>query len=256
MDGVLDARFDMVPVMPAVQSQHWLKFTIAAFRFKEVMEHFEDEGWCVKPLLVVRDMRSVFNSLIKKEYGKNGTTAEDPPIRMRLRRFFEDWQLFREKGWPMLRFESLVADGAPVLQSACQQMDLPWDEGMIHWKKDESDIAAAGYGNETFLINLNTSLEQSIDPTKQGVATQNIPPADLEWMERQFAEFNKAMDYPEHVAPQGPPSPQRAIPDFQFTRRYARIARQRPVMRFCRKLAGSPLLNEKELQHAIGISRQ
>ena len=53
----------------------------------------EDEGWDVLPLLVVRDVRSVFRSLLGKDYGSNGITAEEPPLRMRLRRFEEDWNI-------------------------------------------------------------------------------------------------------------------------------------------------------------------
>src|ERR1700753_434627 len=72
MDGVLDARFDMVPSMPPVKATPWLKFTIACFRFSEVRASLEDQGWSITPLLVVRDVRSVFNSLITKSYGRNG----------------------------------------------------------------------------------------------------------------------------------------------------------------------------------------
>ena len=157
MDGILDARFDIVPVMPKVKSLAWCKFTIATFRFSEVMAQFEDEGWTIKPLLVVRDVRAIFNSLIKKDYGLNGTTAEDPPLRMRLRRFHEDWQMFRDNNWPMLRFESLVTDGQTTLQTACNQLDLPWDQAMLTWPKDQSEIAAANHGNETFMLNLNNA---------------------------------------------------------------------------------------------------
>ena len=175
VDGVLDARFDMVPSMPAVNGLAWCKFTIATFRFKEIKSLFEDDGWQVTPLLVVRDVRSVFNSLIKKSYGRNGTTAEDPPIRVRLRRFLEDWQLFRSNDWPMLRFESLVTDGEAVLRTACKQMNLEWDGAMIQWQKDLSEIASASYGNETFLQNQQRTLASSIDPTKLKLSTQNIP---------------------------------------------------------------------------------
>src|SRR5277367_460357 len=72
MDGVLDARFDMLPTLPHMTApRSWCKFTIACFRFSEVAEQFQFDGWTVKPLLVVRDVRSVFNSLIQKSYGRN-----------------------------------------------------------------------------------------------------------------------------------------------------------------------------------------
>jgi hypothetical protein len=253
MDGVLDARFDMVPSMPPVKATPWLKFTIACFRFSEGRAALEDQGWSITPLLVVRDVRSVFNSLITKSYGRNGTTADDPPLRLRLRRFKEDWLLFREKGWPLLRFESLLTDGQRPLEAACQQMQLPWDEGMTHWKKEQSQIAAAGYGNETFIRNRKVSLAESIDPSQVKVKTDKIPLPDLEWMEQEFADFNAAMEYPAHVPPQASAGKSWAAPRFEFTRRYERIARQKPVVRLLRKLSGAPLLSDREISLATGI---
>ena len=254
MDGVLDARFDMLPSMPAVKTNAWCKFTIACFRFKEVMANFQDEGWSVTPFLVVRDVRSVFNSLITKNYGRNGTTADDPPLRMRLRRFKEDWEMFRENGWPVLRFESLLSDGQRPLETACQQMGIAWDQGMVSWRKDVSQIAAvAGHSNETFIRNRKGSLADSIDPTHLSVRTDKVPLLDLEWMEQEFAELNTAMGYPQHVPPQGPHGADRALPTFEVTRRYKRIARQRPVIKLFRRLFGAPLLNAKEIAKATGI---
>src|SRR5436305_1153439 len=89
MDGVLDARFDHLPRIPTTLNAPlaWCKFTVACFRFSEVQHYLEDEGYVVHPLLVVRDVRAVFNSLIRKVYGRNGVTADDPPLRLRLERF-------------------------------------------------------------------------------------------------------------------------------------------------------------------------
>jgi hypothetical protein len=251
MDGVLDARFDMVPSMPVVKTNAWCKFTIACFRFNEVMANFEADGWTVTPLLVVRDVRAVFNSLITKTYGRNGTTADDPPIRLRLQRFKEDWEMFRANGWPILRFESLLTDGQQPLEAACQQMGINWDDGMINWRKNISQIAAAGYGNETFIRNRKVSLADSIDSKQLNLRTENIPLSDLQWIETEFEELNKAMGYPLHAPPKG--ANDRAKPRFQATRRYERIARQRPMVRFFRKLFGSPLLNAEEIAVATGV---
>ena len=85
----------------------WCKTTISSFRLSELASHYEDEGWTVTPLLIVRDVRDTWASLLTKPYGMNGFTAEDPPLRLRFRRFKEDWELFRAKGWPILRYESL-----------------------------------------------------------------------------------------------------------------------------------------------------
>jgi hypothetical protein len=253
MDGVLDARFDMLPSVPAVKDNAWCKFTIACFRFSEVKAHLQDEGWSIAPLLVVRDVRAVFNSLIAKSYGRNGTTADDPPIRLRLRRFKEDWQMFRDNGWPILRFESLLVDGEKPLEKACRDLDLPWDDGMIHWQKEVSQIAAAGYGNETFIRNRKVSLVESIDPRQGTLRIDKIPLLDLRWMEEEFAEFNSAFGYPPHVQPGEGKTEDRAVPGFEHTRRYERIARQRPVLKFFRRLSGAPLLNEQEISVATGI---
>src|SRR5438105_10194924 len=78
-DGVLDARFDALPQIPRPldRPRAWCKFTVACFEFRDVQTSLEDEGWSVRPLLVVRDVRAVFNSLIQKPWGRNGITADD-----------------------------------------------------------------------------------------------------------------------------------------------------------------------------------
>ena len=245
MDGVLDARFDHLPAIPGTLSapRPWVKFTIACFRFSEVSSHFEDDGWQVVPLLVVRDVRSVFNSLIQKKYGRNGTTADDPPLRLRLRRYLEDWRLFRDQGWPMLRYEDFVADPVRQLRESCGKMRLAWDEGMVNWPKKIEQIAAPGFGNETFSLSRGLSLLQTMKPALAGVRTDHTPSADLVWMEREFAEMNRAMNYPEHVEP----SPgadargERAVPVFENTRRYERLRRRHRLSRLLRSVTGGLL---------------
>ena len=85
MDGVFDAQTTCCPTSPTATPKAWCKITISSFRYSEMAAHYEDEGWHVTPLLVVRDVRAVFNSLLGKHYGSNGITAEEPPLRMRLR---------------------------------------------------------------------------------------------------------------------------------------------------------------------------
>jgi hypothetical protein len=244
MDGVVDARFDMLPQVPAKLSAPltWVKFTVACFRFTEVSEYFEDQGWAVRPLLVVRDVRAVFNSLINKIYGRNGTTADDPPLRLRLRRFLDDWRVFRDRGWAMLRYEDLIADPEKTLQDACAALRLPWDEAMLTWPKAQEQIADAAFGNPTFVQSRGVGIRQTIRPSLAAVKTQNIPPADLEWIEREFAEMNRAMGYAEHVAPvaQDPSLPSRAAPRFENTRRYERLLRKNRV-RWYLSVAGKAL---------------
>jgi len=228
MDGVLDARFDMLPKMPRIAAPlAWCKFTIACFRMSEVMEYFAAEGWEPRPLLVVRDVRSVFNSLITKTYGRNGTTADDPPIRLRLSRFLEDWELFQARGWPVLRYEDLAEDALGALKKSCEQLGLPYDEAMNTWPKAREQIADAGYGNETFMSTRGGTFAQTIDPSLFKIKTGNIPPEDLEWLETRFEAMNRALNYPAHVPPKAPAEPARAIPKFENTRRHERYQRKR-----------------------------
>jgi len=238
MDGILDARFDHLPRMPAALNRPlaWCKFTIACFRFSEVMDFFQAEGWEPRPLLVARDVRSVFNSLITKSYGRNGVTADDPPIRLRLSRYLEDWELFRARGWPILRFEDLADDPAAPLRRACEELGVPFDEAMLTWPKPSAQIADAGFGNETFLKTRGATLAQSVVPALLTVKTEHIPPLDLEWMEQKFAEMNRQMNYPEHIPSQAPADPARATPRFELTRRYARLQRRYRLSRSIRNV--------------------
>src|SRR5581483_6442587 len=103
MNGYFDANNDILKdILPTIGQPHvWYKTTISCFRLTELIAYYEDAGWDVYPILVIRDVRKVWNSLVRKKYGKNGTTAEDPPLRLRFRRFKEDWQYFKEKKLPI-----------------------------------------------------------------------------------------------------------------------------------------------------------
>ena len=235
MDGVFDARNDVLPDIPDVATPlAWCKITISSFRFSEMKAHYEDEGFDVRPLLVVRDVRAVFNSILKKHYGSNGTTAEEPPLRMRLRRFKEDWELFEQHGWPMLRYETLVIDPAPTLRKACDEMGLPWDEGMMTWPKQKDQIAAPRHGSPTFRQSLGASFGETVKPSLADLRVGNIPPEDLAWVESMFARFNSMFGYPEHAPPTKGVSwdgrEARAVPRWENTRRFRRS--QRPFIKF------------------------
>ena len=218
----------------ADSARTWCKFTIACFRFTEVQRHFEDEGWTVRPLLVVRDVRAVFDSLIRKPWGRNGTTADDPPLRLRMRRFREDWESFRQNNWPVLCYEDLVSDGVGVLRKACDQLELPWDEGMVSWPKPADRIADPKFGNPTFADSRSQGLLKSLKPSLASVATKHIPPDDLQWLESEFAEMNKALGYALRIPPAGDPSQaeRRAVPRFENSRRYERLQRKHRIARF------------------------
>ena len=234
MDGVFDARNDILPEIPDVATPlAWCKITVSSFRFSEMKAHYEDEGFAVHPLLVVRDVRAVFNSIIKKHYGSNGITAEEPPLRMRLRRFREDWELFRDKGWPTIRYETLVAEPGPTLRAAVSALGVPWDEGMLTWPKQKDQIAAPRHGSPTFRQSLGSSFAETVKPSLADVKTANIPPDDLAWLEAEFADFNRAFGYAEHVAPRRGAwtgHERRAVPKWENTRRDRKS--QKPFTKF------------------------
>jgi hypothetical protein len=235
MDGVFDARNDILPDIPDVTTPAaWCKITISSFRLSEMKAHYEDEGWRVHPLLVVRDVRAVFNSLVKKHYGSNGITAEEPPLRMRLRRFKEDWELFRKNDWPIIRYETLVVEPEATLRAVVVKMGLEWDDGMMTWPKQKDRIAAPRHGSPTFRASLGGSFRETVKPSLGELRVGNVPPADLEWMEREFEEFNRASGYVEHAPLAGAvvtaEAEPRAVPKWENTRRYRKS--QRPLTKF------------------------
>lgn len=223
MDGVLDARNDLLPDLPPVKTPNlYCKITISSFRFTEMIDHYQDEGWDVRPSLVVRDVRSVFNSLMGKTYGSNGTTAEEPPLRMRLRRFKQDWEATRGR-WPIICYEKMLVDAKGVLEQSCQAMGLPWDNAMLDWPKTKEQMADPGHGSPTFRKSRGGSFADTADASLAKVKVNNIPPADLDWLETEFAEFNREFGYVEHAErPASAPSEPRAVPSFNSTKRFKR----------------------------------
>lgn len=221
MDGVLDARNDLLPDLPVVKTPNlYCKITISSFRFTEMIEHYQDEGWDVRPSLVVRDVRSVFNSLMGKTYGSNGTTAEEPPLRMRLRRFKQDWEATRGR-WPVICYEKMLIDARGVLEQSCRELGLQWDPAMLDWPKAKEQMADPGHGSPTFRKSRGGSFADTADASLAKVKVDKIPPQDLEWLEREFAEFNREFGYVEHAEPSTAlVSPPRAVPSFEMTRRY------------------------------------
>lgn len=198
-NGVLDMKHDRL--FTAFKKVHepvlWVKMTVGAFRWIDVSRIYEDFGWKPEPLLVARDIRQVYSSLCTKPYGFNGTTAEDPPLRMRLRRFLSDWEMFRANEWPILRFEDLlVKQDAPLMQ-ACAELSLSWDDAMVLWPKPIDSIAYVGVPNRTFANSIgNGSLAAAILPHQLDVKVASIPRAELKWLEKTFAEYNSIHGYP------------------------------------------------------------
>ena len=122
MDGVLDADNDLLPFLdPRLGNPYaWYKTNVGSFRMSELVRHYGDLGWDVYPLLVVRDLRDLWASLVGEAYTANGITAEDPPLRMRLRRFAEDCRDFARTGWPIIKYETLIATPSPSPCTHCQ----------------------------------------------------------------------------------------------------------------------------------------
>src|SRR3954470_11755255 len=142
-DGVLDADNDLLPALDPQLARPfaWYKTTISSFRLSEIARHYRDAGWDVRTLLVLRDLRAVWASLGKKSYGRNGITAEDPPLRLRIRRFIEDWRSAAANGTALLRYEDFVESPGATLQRLCMQLGLPWDPAMLAWPKPPEHIA-------------------------------------------------------------------------------------------------------------------
>jgi hypothetical protein len=236
MDGVLDGDNSILPTISPDLGRPlvWYKTTISCFRLGELTEHYQHVGWRVKPLLIVRDVRNVWASLLKKPYGQSGITGEQPPARMKLRRFKADWELFRQNGWPMLRYESLVERPEASLRTACDQLCLPWDAGMVSWPKDPAEIADTRQGNHTFWSTRETNLVDSIARARKTSGRLRISADDLQWLETEFHEFNVENGYPVRwEASQVIPCDETlSLPDYRQTYRYKLEIRRRPLRWF------------------------
>lgn len=221
MDGVLDAFHDQIFAFPKLLESpfHWCKFTISAFRFSELITYYTDEGFEVRPLLLLRDPRAVFQSLATKPYGRNGLTAEDPPLRLRLLRFLGDWELFRDRTWPIVKFEDFVAKPLQSLKETCERLGLPWDDAMVSWPKTKSDIAHPINGNQRFVDSLQGGLEATLQREASRFTIESIHEEDLAWLETTFSEFLRENGYPAHIPPQAPLPPGRLMPTRAVTRR-------------------------------------
>lgn len=239
MNGRLDASNDLVPwINPALAlPRAWYKTTICCFRLSELVAHYRDEGWDVRPLLVIRDVRDVWASLQGKYYARNGITAEDPPLRMRFRRFLEDWRTFCEQGWPLLKYEDFLAEPRGVLEAVCRQLELPWDEAMLDWPKPSERIADTRHGNHSFRRSRRENLRATLADYQPRSRLHEIPPEDLRWLEAEFAEFNAAHDYPRQISVEtSADAPSRAVPQFESARRFKWELRRVPLRWLLHKL--------------------
>jgi hypothetical protein len=231
--GVLDAENDLLPMIgPQIASPLvWHKTTISCFRLRELVDYYRDQDWNVRPLLVIRDLRDCWVSLQGKPYAYNGITAEDPPFRMRVRRFLEDWDLFRRMGWPMLRYESLLEAPEATLRDACRQLRLAWDPAMLRWPKRPSEIADIHSGNRNSWITRGKHFAEALALYQAHRQSRALPNADLSWLDGQFNQFNRANGYPEWEsrASAGAEPCAESIPSFETSRRYLWETRHKPL---------------------------
>jgi hypothetical protein len=232
-DGVLDADNDLLPALDPrlARPVAWYKTTISCFRLSEIARHYRDAGWDVRPLLILRDLRAVWASLVKKEYGRNGITAEDPPLRLRVRRFVDDWRTLAAAHAAMLRYEDFVASPSETLKHVCRRLDLPWDDAMLTWPKPPERIAHHFNGNESFWATRGTGLLETLAKYGQR-GTPPLPADDLEWLETEFRDFHEENRYPLNVenAPhvRAWSHGQLAAPSFEVTRRYVWETSRKP----------------------------
>jgi Sulfotransferase family len=232
-DGVLDADNDLLPALDASLANPiaWYKTTISCFRLSEIAQHYRDADWEVRTFLVLRDLRAVWASLRKKSYGRNGITAEDPPLRLRLRRFVEDWRLAAQNGTVFLRYEDFVKSPESSLRQVCGQLGLAWDGAMLSWPKAPEQIADRKNGNDSFWKTCGKNLRQTLDRYGEKETEAALPAGDLEWLETEFRDFNIVSGYPLHwqAAALAPVEMEPTnAPNFEVTRRYKWETAQRP----------------------------
>ena len=238
MDGVLDGDTDIIPIIPeGINTPNiWYKTTISSFTLQDQVGCLQDEGFEVKPLLIVRDVRSVWSSLAEKPYGRNGVTAEDPPLRMRFRRFLASWEYARQHDIPIICFEKFLEHPEKSLRDCCSRLSLPWDEGMVTWPKQAEEMSDTRHGNATFREskagNLHTALGK---PKKTRRSAGPIPEEDLHWLEDVFSGFNEAMNYPDRLDGINR-VPGRSVPGWDVSRRKKWRLKQKPFRYLFSKL--------------------
>ena len=228
-DGTLDGDSDLIPLPPAGTRAPvlWYKTTISSFTLMEQEALLEDEGYRVKPLLMVRDPRAVWISLSDKPYGRNGVTAEDPPLRLRFRRFLASWRHARERGLPLFRYEDLAVDAERALRQLCDELELPWQPDMLTWPKPADAIADGRHGNPRFRRSGRAGFHTAFDSGLAGRLSGAIHEADLEWLDTTFAEFYRVHDYPRRVEGLSL-LPGRLRPAWEASRRREWRLRQKP----------------------------
>lgn len=241
MTGVLDWFHDRLPEPPreSTQKQWWCKCTIASFSAVEVITYLEELGWDVTPLLIIRDVRYAMDSLATRTYGRNATTAEDPPLRIRLKRFLADWEYFCENNLPIIRFEDFTHEPEVELKKACDGMGLPWDKDMVRWPKSRDAVWGGGGGNQNFINSISAGLYATMKDDQRLPQIKYLPRGELNWLNRVFRTYNQVNNYPleldENIIANCVDG--ELVPDLANASRYPRMRRNQLIYRFVPLLA-------------------
>jgi hypothetical protein len=191
VDGILDMASDKIEMnfarvtLPIV----WVKMTSIAFRWEEVAEIYRLQGYEVYPLLIVRNPFDAWSSLKNKWYGLNSVTAEDPPLILRFRRFLQDWMLFTNKGWPIIKFENFIADPTRTIQKACTQLPIEFESSMLSLD-NEQDIAYVNETNESFETNKSKGIVNDV-----AHRVGELSHCEVNWISASFSVFNDSYGY-------------------------------------------------------------
>ena len=192
LDGILDMASDRIETNLARVSAPvvWVKMTTIAFRWEEVAAVYEQQGYEVYPLLIVRNPFDAWASLKHKWYGLNGVTAEDPPLMLRFSRFLKDWLQFKQHGWPVMCFEDFVANPEAALNKACEALPIEFNAAMLEAKSNVDDIAYVSESNASFAENLSQGVVGNV---AKRIAT--LAEDEVNWLQSTFSQMNDEFGY-------------------------------------------------------------
>lgn len=192
LDGILDMASDRIEMNLARVSAPvvWVKMTTIAFRWEEVAAVYEQQGYEVYPLLIVRNPFDAWASLKHKWYGLNGVTAEDPPLMLRFSRFLKDWLQFKQHGWPVMCFEDFVANPEAALNKACEALPIEFNAAMLEAKSNVDDIAYVSESNASFAENLSQGVVGNV---AKRIAT--LAEDEVNWLQTTFSQMIDEFGY-------------------------------------------------------------
>ena len=242
MDGILDANNDMFTDVPSVTRTPftWLKTTISSFRMAEMVDHYQDLGWIVRPLLICRDVREVVffptaaraNAIWHQRHdrGRPAVAAEVSSG------FWKIGELFRDEGLAhSLSYDQFLINPKKVLRrrhkarNSTSPGTTPWWPGR---KPRSAIMETERHGNDTFRKNFGTNLWDSLKPTPKSPENLAIPSSEWFWLEKEFAQYNRVNGYLAHLSKGSTRQDARAVVPFHptaITRRSLWRMRQKPL---------------------------